>query len=88
MAGGAGLEGGGGGLPIWEFGAGDGSQAQWEGLDSQHITLNGKTLAVQTPGSLPPLMPRVLSAPSGNTTLELRPLTITFVSVSGVAACA
>lgn len=77
-----------GGLPIWEFGAGDGFRADWAGLDSQHIELNGQTLAVHTPGSLPPLTPRLVGAAGGNTTLELRPLTITFVSVSGVAACA
>ena len=71
------------GLEIYEFAAGDGAKAKWNGLDSQHIMLNGKPLQSTAEQPLPALLPRM----SFNATLLVKPLTITFVGVSGVERC-
>jgi heparanase 1 len=69
---------------IYEFSAGDGSKAQWNGLDSQHIAMNGAMLRPGALGALPALRPRL----SKDAAVEVKPLTISFVGVAGVAACA
>ena len=73
----------GGHYEIFTFGAGDGVKPRWNGLDSQHIRLNGQLLKTITRGSLPALEPQI----STKADIETQPLTITFVTVPGVAAC-
>lgn len=73
----------GGHYEIFEFSAGDGSKPRWNGLDSQHIRLNGELLTVAKRGELPELKPRI----STSAEIDVKPLTISFVSVPAVAAC-
>lgn len=68
---------------VFEFSAGDGTKPQWNGLDSQHIQMNGDLLHTMTPGVLPALTPKM----SSSAEVHVKPLMISFVSVSGVAAC-
>jgi len=71
---------------VWRFGAGDGTKPQWNGLDSQHLRLNGKPLLpTRSPYALPNL--EKLGAALGAGELQLPPLTITFVRRDKVAQC-
>lgn len=71
------------GMDVYELSAGDGHKEKWLGLDSQHIMLNGVSLQSMKAGSLPTLAPRR----STQSSLDVKPLTIVFVSVSAVTHC-
>ena len=73
------------GMQVFEFGVGDGTKPGWLGLDSQHITLNGELLHSDKsqPGTLPKISPR----PLDGTTLTIKPLTISFITVPRAQAC-
>ena len=71
------------GMEVFVLSAGDGAKAKWEGLDSQHIKLNGQMLQGTDEQLLPPLVPKAGAAAA----LSCEPLTITFARVRGVKAC-
>ena len=71
------------GMEVYQLSVGDGTQPRWNGLDSQHIKLNGELLRASPQQLLPTIVPRNTTDP----TLLSEPLTITFVGVRGAAQC-